>query len=231
MLALIYAGGLGKRLRPLTDAIPKPMIRVGGKPILQWQLEHLRRHDVRRILLLVGYKAEAIEKYFGDGSAFGVEIKYSREEEPLGTAGSLAKALELVNTEKFLLLNGDIITNIDVRKLLEALDNEPKAGASIAAVELPSPFGVLQIDESGLVRGFVEKPRLKDVWINAGLYAMRKSVVEGLCPRRGDVERTLLPALAEEGRLVAVRYPGALWKSIDSFKDLEEAEELVSLLR
>jgi len=227
ILALILAGGLGKRLRPLTDRLPKPMLTINGRPILEWQVEILKRQGVRRFVFLVGYKAEAIEEYFGDGSSLGIEIRYSRESEPLGTGGALRNAARVIDREVFLMLNGDVITNLDIKPLLSKLESNEDIEAVIAAVELPSPYGILEIDENGMIRRFVEKPTIENTWINAGIYAMRRSIVEK-CPEKGDIEKTVFPQLAVQGRLAAVKYTGVVWKSIDSHKDIEEATEAIS---
>ncbi len=223
-LAVILAGGLGKRLRPITERIPKPMIEVAGKPILQWQVEFLSQNGINKFIFLVGYKAEVIERYFNDGSEMGVEILYSREKEPLGTAGALKNAEHLIKEEKFLMLNGDIITNLNPSPLLQAVEDNAFMVA-IASVPLPSPYGILEIEDD-IVIGFKEKPQIPGIWINAGIYAMRKEIIE-MCPTKGDIEKTVFPILAEQKRIRVVKYEDVVWKSIDSHKDIDEATKLI----
>jgi mannose-1-phosphate guanylyltransferase len=222
--ALILAGGLGRRLRPLTYRIPKPMIKVGGKPIIFWQLELLKKHGVRNVVVLAGYKAGAIIDAIGDGSSIGMNVLYSVEEEPLGTAGAVRKAFGLINTDTFYVLNGDVITNIDLTLLREKLD---KTGllVAMAAVPLTSPYGILVIDEDHIV-DFKEKPVFEDIWINAGIYIMRREI-ENYLPRKGNLEDQVFPELARDRKLAVQKYPGAFWRSIDSHKDVEEVDKIL----
>ena len=226
--AVILAGGYGKRLRPLTSKTPKPLLKVGPKPILIWQIELMRHYGVGKFVLCVGYKKEKVKEAVGDGSSLGVQVSYAEEEEPLGTGGAIRNAGDFIRDEEyFFVLNGDILTNIDPRPLAKRVIEEGFP-AAIALVRLPSPYGVVKVDEGWLVREFVEKPTLP-YWINAGIYCFRPSILE-LLPDKGDVERTTLPLLAEQGRLVAVAYEDVYWRSIDTHKDLEEAQKEVGRL-
>ncbi len=231
MKAAILAGGYGKRLRPLTIDRPKPLIEVAGKPILQWQVEWLRRHGVSTVVFLVGYLKEKIIEYFGSGSKFGIKISYVVEDEPLGTAGALKNAEHILGegSEIFLVLNGDILTNIDPTPLIERLKQQEDKLVAIATVPLRSPYGILRIGENDLIEEFIEKPLLKDYWINAGIYAMRPQVFNYI-PEKGDIEKTAFPRLAEEHKILAVRYSDVFWKSIDTHKDIEEASKELKAL-
>ncbi|MGC9210210.1 MAG: nucleotidyltransferase family protein [Acidilobus sp.] len=223
-LALILAGGYGKRLRPLTDDRPKPLVEVAGKPIIVWQIEWLRKHGVNDIIVLAGYKKEKIIEALGSGSRYGVSVTYVVEDEPLGTGGAVRNArLALSVKEPFLVLNGDIITNIDPSLLLKALESSDAVGA-IALVQLRSPYGIVEVGEGGRVSSFKEKPILEGYWINAGVYAFRPEVGEYL-PEKGDLESYTFPLLAKEQRLLAVTFDlnRYYWRSIDTYKDLEEA--------
>jgi len=229
-LVAILAGGYGKRLRPLTETKPKPLLEVAGKPIIVHQIEWLHHYGFDEFLVLVGWLKERIIEELGSGSRYGVTIIYSVEDEPLGTAGALKNAEGVLSKrEKFLVVNGDIITNIDPRPLFRVIEEGPMA--VMATIQLKSPYGILDIDKNGLIRGFKEKPIIPDYWINAGVYGMKPDVLE-LVPERGDLERTTFPALAEQGKLAAVKYSlnKFYWRSIDSHKDLEEAtKELTQL--
>jgi glucose-1-phosphate thymidylyltransferase len=222
-LAAILAGGYGKRLRPLTIERPKPLLEVAGKPILIHMIEWLKYYGINEIVLLVGYLKEKIIESLGSGSKYGVTIVYSVEDEPLGTGGALKNAAGILGkSEKFLVINGDIITNLDPRPLLDALDKGYYA--SIASVQLRSPYGILELGENDVVLSFREKPLLKDYWINAGVYGATPKMLEYL-PDRGDLEKTTLPRLASKKKIIAIKYDLArtYWRSIDSIKDLEEA--------
>ena len=229
MKAVILAGGYGKRLRPLTIDKPKPLVEIAGKPILLWQIEWLKKYNIDEIVLLVGYLRDKIIEYIGSGRKFDVKVTYVVEDEPLGTGGALKNAEPVLrNEEKFLVLNGDIITNLDPLKLLANVNEN--IVVSIAAVPLRSPYGILSIDEKGYIIRFEEKPIIENYWINAGVYAMTPKIFEYL-PDKGDIERTTFPKLASEKRLIAIKYTGVLWRSIDTYKDVEEAGKELSMLK
>ena len=223
--AVILAGGLGLRLWPLTLWTPKPLIEVYGKPILVWQIEWLRRHGVENFVLCVGHLWEKIMGRLKDGGELGVSIRYSIEEKPLGTGGAIKRALNLFDDEIFYVVNGDIITFLNPVKLVEALVKHENAVLSMALVPMRCPYGVVELD-GDIVKGFKEKPVIEEVLINGGVYAMRREIACYL-PDEGDIEKTAFPRLAEEGKIVGVRYVGVVWRSIDTHKDLREAEEIL----
>lgn len=217
MKAVILAGGFGKRLKPLTDERPKPMIEVCGIPIIEWQVRWLRKAGIQDFVLCVGYMREHIFDHIGNGNKFAARVEYSVEEEPLGTGGALLNARDLLaGQDSFLMLNGDVLTELDPNKLQVARKH------TIALVPLRSPFGIVELDSNSRVKGFIEKPEIPDRWINAGLYHFTDEVFEYL-PKNGNIEMTALPELAKEGKLHAVKYPKVFWRSIDSHKDIEEA--------
>ncbi len=226
MKALILAGGLGERLRPYTEKIPKPLLEVAGKPILFWQIEWLKKHNVDHIVLAVGYLGEKIEETIGDGSQFSVKVDYSYEKEKLGTGGAIKNARSfLEDAKKFFVINGDIITNINLTKLSDKVENSVIGG--IAVVPLPSPYGIIKFDETtGVIKSFVEKPKLPDYWINAGIYILKREILDML-PDKGDIEKTTFPKLAEEKKLIAVPFNEVYWKSVDTHKDIKEAAKIL----
>lgn len=218
MKAVILAGGFGKRLRPLTDEMPKPMIEVLNLPIIEWQMKWLASNGIREFIICVGYLKEHIINHIGSGSRLGVKVGYAVEEEPLGTGGALKNAEGLLSGQKeFFMVNGDILTNLDPKVLRDSGSSH-----SLALVPLRSPYGVVEVDKSATVLGFVEKPRIKDKWINAGVYHFESEIFTYL-PDSGNIEVTALPALAKEGKLKSVLYEDVFWRSIDSHKDIEEA--------
>ena len=223
MKAVILAGGFGKRLRPYTEKVPKVMIEVAGRPILLWQIEWLKAHGIRELVLCVGYLRHVIMEAVRDGSELGVKIQYAIEEEPLGTGGGLKNARNLLEGEElFLVLNGDVITDLDPLRLADKV-REGYLGA-IALVQLPSPYGIVLTDEDGRITEFVEKPLLPDYWINAGVYCLRPEALDYM-PDKGDLERTGFPEMAREGRLAGVKYTGVYWRAIDTYKDVEQASK------
>jgi len=225
--AIILAGGLGKRLRPLTDERPKPMIEVSNIPIIEWQIKWLKKHKIDQIVICVGYLKEQIIDYIASGSKFGVKVGYAVEEEPLGTGGALKNAESLLDggkEEGFFMINGDILTNLDSLKLKIS-----DTSAALALVQLRISYGVVEINHDFKVLGFVEKPLIDDQWINAGVYYFTKKVFSYL-PDNGNIELTALPTMAKESMLKAVKYENTFWRSIDSHKDIEEAAKEVKSL-
>ncbi|QOR94768.1 nucleotidyltransferase family protein [Thermosphaera chiliense] len=224
MLAAILAGGYGKRLRPFTNDVPKPMVQVGDKTLIEWQIEWLRRHGFNELVLLVGYKKEKMIEHVGSGSKYGVRVTYVIEDEPLGTGGAVKNAEHILSkTDVFLVVNGDILTDLDPKLLIEKLESANGLLGVIASIPLPSPYGVLEIN-GDMVTGFVEKPLLKDYWINAGVYALKPEALKYF-PEKGDLEKTAFPAMARDGVLGTVKYTDVFWKAIDTFKELEEASK------
>ncbi|MGC9153702.1 MAG: nucleotidyltransferase family protein [Vulcanisaeta sp.] len=221
--ALILAGGFGKRLQPLTLDRPKPLIEIGGKPILQWQIEWLSRQGIKDIVLAVGYLRTKVFEVMGDGSKFGVRLFYSVEEEPLGTGGAIKNAMKFLEDEVFIVLNGDIITNLSIKPLIEQLSSD--IISTIALVPMRSPYGIVHVDHNGFITEFREKPLL-DYLINAGVYAFTKDIFRYL-PDKGDIEVTAFPKLASEKRIRGVIYRDVYWKSVDTVKDVEEVERVI----
>jgi len=219
MKAVILAGGYGKRLRPLTDEKPKPLLAVADKPIIEWQIQWLVKQGIKQFIIATGYKKEAMVEWASQNSdRLGVEILLSVEREPMGTGGAIKRLREFLQ-ENFLVMNGDIVTNLDVSPL--------KGGeaATIALVLLKSPFGVVRTNNNKVVE-FVEKPILEDYWINAGVYVFTPRIFDYL-PEKGDLEKETFPKLAKDGLLLGVKFPKVYWRSIDSTKDLEEASQEV----
>jgi len=221
MYALIIAGGEGERLRPLTSDRPKPMIEVAGTPILEYQIRWLAREGVSDAVLLCGYKAEVIQRHFGDGSRFGLRTHYSLEEVPLGRGGALKLGAQLLppDEDAVIALNGDILTDQPLAPML-GYHRRKHAAATVMLTRLRSPYGVTRIDRTGRITAFDEKPLLRE-WIIAGLYVVSREFLRRL-PDRGDHETTTFPQLVAEGRLFGYR-SDAYWRTVDTVKDLTEA--------
>ena len=224
MKSVILAGGFGKRLKPLTDNRPKPMIEILDKPILEWQIKHLAKNNIKEIIICVGYLKEQIIDFIASGNKFDVHVAYTVEDEPLGTGGALKNTYSLLKDEKngFFMINGDILTNINFLDLANE-NNHSK----LALVPLKSPYGIVEFDENLNVTGFEEKPNIDGKWINAGIYFFNQEVFDYL-PERGNIETTALPAMAKEQKLKAKNFENSFWKSIDSHKDIEESSKELS---
>lgn len=203
MKAIIMAGGEGSRLRPLTCDCPKPMMRLMDKPVMQYALELLRAHGVTQIAATLGYLPDAIEDYFGDGSDFGVSIRYYVEKTPLGTAGGVRQAADFLD-ETFIVLSGDGVTDLDITAALEY----HKTGRALATLVLrreenPCEYGVVSCDDDGRIRAFYEKPARCDMisdTINTGIYILEPEILP-LIPadRPFDFGHELFPQLVREG--------------------------------
>ncbi|MDW8076960.1 MAG: nucleotidyltransferase family protein [Nitrososphaerota archaeon] len=225
----MLAGGYGKRLRPLTESVPKPLLNILGKPILCWQFEWLKIHGITEIIMCVGHLKEKIMEEIGSGQKFGVKVGYVVEDEPLGTGGALNNTMHLLNKEEaFIVINGDVLTNLNPVELVNALRDD--VIGAIAVIPLPSPYGIVNFNGTTFkINEFREKPRIYDYWINAGIYAFTPKVFNYL-PQQGDLEKTTFPELASRGLLKAVPFNECEWMSIDTHKDLEEAAKLVKNL-
>jgi NDP-sugar pyrophosphorylase family protein len=222
--AVILAGGFGKRLRPMTFEKPKPMLEVAGLSVIERQIRWLKGNGIDELVICVGYLKEKIMEYVGDGSKFGVSVEYSVEESPLGTGGAIKKAESLLDDEQaFYVVNGDILTTIDPRML-------NRNTHAVSAVPMKSPFGIITFDSSDNVTGFLQKPVMNDVWINAGVYHFTNEVLQYM-PQVGNFEESVLPMLAKQGKLKVVKFgnPDYYWRSIDSHWDLEEASKELTI--
>lgn len=213
MQAIILAGGRGKRLRPITDYVPKPLVSLNNIPIIEWQIEYLKKFGVKEITICTGYKTEMIQNFLAVKNNLGVKIKFSIEKTPLGTGGAIKQAGLSIKDESFFVLNGDTITNIDLGKLV-------KKQNSIASIELKTKFGVLEIEGDKVIQ-FKEKKEIPNVWMNAGIYHLQKEILQDL-PKKGDIEKTVFPDYAKNGKLSTIKFQNVMWYSIDSFKDIEE---------
>ncbi|MGY5147671.1 MAG: nucleotidyltransferase family protein [Candidatus Nitrosopumilus sp. bin_7KS] len=212
MKAIILAGGRGKRLRPITDYVPKPLVPIKNTPIIEWQLKYLKKFGVSEVIICTGYKQEMIEDYLKIKN-LGIKIKFSIEKTPLGTGGAIKKAGKLIKDKSFFVINGDTITNIDLKKL-------SKKQNSIASIELKTKFGVLEINNDKITK-FKEKKEISDVWMNAGIYHLERNILKDL-PDKGDIEKTVFPDYAKKGKLNIEKFKNVKWYSVDSFKDMEE---------
>ena len=209
--AVILAGGFGKRLKPVTDFVPKPLVPIKNIPIIEWQIRYLKRFGIKEIIICTGYKKKMIESYLGKIKT-DIKIHFSDEDTPLGTGGAIKKAGKLIKEDSFFVINGDIITNIDLRKLQERKN-------SIASIELRTNYGVLETNSDKITK-FKEKKEINDLWMNAGIYFLERKILKEL-PKKGDIEKTLFAEYAKKEKLYTMKFKKVKWFSIDSFKDIE----------
>ncbi len=220
--AVVMAGGFGTRLRPLTDNIPKPMLPLGGKPLLERTVARLRDCGIHNVNFTTHYLPEQIQEHFGDGSQFGVQINYVPEEQPLGTAGSLN--LLVADERPLVVINGDILTSVDFSALVD-FHNEHDADMTVGVrqFELMVPYGVIECDGSRVI-GLKEKPKLEFL-VNAGIYLVGPDAKNRI-PHGERFDMTdLIDKLIAEGRKV-VSFPVIeYWLDIGQHEDFEQAQQ------
>lgn len=218
---VLMAGGLGSRLRPLTETVPKPMLRIGDKPILETLIESFRGVGFRRFFISVNYLGETIEQYFGDGARLDVEIRYLREEQSLGTAGALA-LLPDAPTEPLFVMNGDILSRVDLEAMLRFhVEQGVPATLGVRQYDFTVPFGVARIEGHRLA-GLDEKP-VQKFFINAGIYVLEPDTVARVPAGQRFDMTTLLDGLVADRRLPAVFPIREYWIDVGRFEDLQRA--------
>lgn len=224
LFTVVMAGGEGNRLRPLTDDLPKPMLPLGDKPLMEITIQRLKDAGIRHVNVSTHYKSEKIGEHFNDGRDIGVKITYLTEDRPLGTAG----ALGLLNPpdETTLVINGDILTQIDFRAML-AYHREQSADITVAIrrFALQIPYGVVECDQSRIVQ-LTEKPAL-EVFINAGIYLLEPSVYRSIPKNRRFEMTELIQSLVDAGQVVAGFPIHEQWLDIGEKEDYMKARELV----
>ena len=227
MKAVVMAGGEGTRLRPLTSNQPKPMVPIVGKPCMEHIIDLLRRHDMTEVVVTVAFMPQAIRSYFGDGESLGIDIDYSVEEQPLGTAGSVRLARERLD-ETFIVISGDALCDVDLTELVEA--HKAKGAAvtiGLKSVDNPLEFGIVVTDEDGRVERFLEKPSWGQVFsdtINTGIYVLEPEVLRHI-PADGpyDFSKELFPLLLEMGRPIYGHVLGGYWQDIGNLDQFRQA--------
>jgi dTDP-glucose pyrophosphorylase/CBS domain-containing protein len=220
--AVIMAGGFGTRLHPLTENLPKPMLPVGDRPLIELIIGQLRRTGIQRVNIATHYLPDKIKDYFGDGREFGIELSYVTEESPLGTAG----ALSLMETPEnpLLIINGDILTRVNFKSMLD-FHQESKAALTVAVrrYDMNVPYGVIESD-GAFVQGLVEKPLLSFL-VNAGIYLLEPSVHRYIPNGQRSNMTDLIQLLIKEGHRVASFPIIEYWLDIGSDVDYARAQE------
>lgn len=231
MKAMLLAAGEGRRLRPLTCHLPKPMIRVGGRPILEYNVQFLAQHGIHELVINLHHCPEVVTNYFEGGERWGASITYSYEPELLSTAGAVRKVAHLFS-ETFLVVYGDNLTTCDLGRL--CADHRSKGGMGTMALhhrEDVTASGIVGLDEADRITRFLEKPRPSEVfshWVNAGLLVLEPEVLDHIpSDRPSDFGRDVLPALLEcDQTLYGYRMSEPLWW-IDTPADYERLQTLV----
>jgi mannose-1-phosphate guanylyltransferase/phosphomannomutase len=236
--AVVMAGGEGTRLRPLTSNQPKPMVPIVGKPCMEHILELLKQHGFEDVIVTVAFLPQAIRSYFGGGETLGVDISYSVEESPLGTAGSVRLAAGRLD-DTFLVISGDALCDVDLTRLME-FHREKQSSVTIGlkSVDNPLEFGIVVTDDEGRIERFLEKPSWGQVFsdtINTGIYVLEPEVLRHIPKDRPyDFSKELFPLLLEMGRPMYGYVMDGYWQDIGNLDQFRQAnfdvlEERVSL--
>ena len=230
MRAVILAGGKGTRLKPYTTVFPKPLMPIGDKPILEIVVQQLKSHGFDEIIMAVGHLAELIMAFFNEGSKYGVKIKYTREDQPLGTAGPLALMKEELS-ETFLMMNGDVLTTLDYSDLV----NYHKINGAIATIALRKrdvkiDFGVVELDDSNSIVGYSEKPKI-DYLVSMGVYIFEPRVLEYVRPNEYlDFPDLIKELISNEETVKGYVYDG-YWLDIGRPSDYERANREIDKMQ
>jgi len=224
MKAVILAGGKGTRLKPYTTVFPKPLMPIGDKPILEIIIRQLRTQGLKDIIIAVSHLGELITAFFGDGCKFGVNIEYSKEDQPLGTAGGLGLIKGALN-ETFLMINGDTLTTL---KFAELIKYHKKKG-SIATIALKKrevyiDFGIVELDSTGSIKGYTEKPTIEHL-VSMGVYVFEPKALEYIKLGEKMDFPDLIKILISSGEIVKGFVFDGYWLDIGRPEDYEKANE------
>lgn len=221
--AVIMAGGRGERLRPLTDSIPKPLLKVGNKPIIEHNIDRLRLYGIDDFWITLRYLGEKIEKYLGNGNDKGIDIKYLYENMPLGTIGAVSQIKSFKN-DYVLLINSDLLTNIDYEKFFLDFLNQ-KADMSVATIPyiVEIPYAVIEVDDRN-INNFKEKPTYT-YYSNGGIYLLKKDVLEHIPIQKSYNTTDLMEKLIQLGKKVISFTIDGYWLDIGKHEDYEKAQK------
>src|SRR3989338_6031653 len=230
MKAVIMAGGFGTRLRPLTNNLPKPMVPMANRPIIEHTIDLLKKHSITDLTALLYFQPEVIQDRLKDGSRLGVRIGYITATEDLGTAGSVANAMRTFPEDSgtTLIVSGDVITDIDITEALDFHRNSKSiATIVLTRVENPLSFGIVITDEKGRITRFLEKPSWGEVFsdtINTGIYILEREVLEFIPGEMEfDFSKDLFPLLLEKKKPIYGFVAGGYWKDVGSLEEYRQA--------
>jgi mannose-1-phosphate guanylyltransferase/phosphomannomutase len=228
MKAIVLCGGKGTRLRPYTYSIPKPMLPLGTKPILEFVINNLSAHGFKEIYLTVGYLKENIMDYFGDGSRFGVKIKYFIEEKEMNTAGSIVPCKKYID-DTFIVVMGDHLTSVNPQKLMQF--HKKKGAMTTIALKrtgVPLEYGVAHIDRNGRIEKFEEKPIVQNL-VNSGMYCFESEVFSYI--KDGyDFAQDVFPKLLQDKKKVYGYIFDEYWIDIGRVPDYEQLNQIISIV-
>ena len=225
MRVLILAGGFGTRLSEETDLIPKPLVKIGGKPILWHIMKSYSAFGYNEFVILIGYKGNMIEDYFlNQSDSFNWNITFLDTGLNTDTGGRIKRAEKIINNKPFLLTYGDGLANIDLNKLISFHESHDGL-ATMTSVQLASRFGILEIGDKERVTQFKEKPKENEAWINGGYFICEPGILNYIKNDSTTFEKDPLATLTEDGKLFTYRHKG-FWKCMDTLRDKRELDEL-----
>ncbi len=219
MKAVILAGGKGTRLRPFTYSVPKPLLPVQQRPIMEHVILHLKRHEVKDFIVTVGHLGYQIKNYFGDGDELGIDIKYLEEDKPQGTAGCLVP-LKKELKDTFLVMAGDNLTNLDFQKFVQFhRDKQALASIVLTKIEVPIEYGIVETEQH-IIKGFKEKPTYK-FDMSTMIYALEPQVFDYIKPG-DDFAKDIFPQLLEDDKRVCGYKFDGFWSDVGRHEDLRK---------
>jgi len=224
MKVLILAGGLGTRLSEETDLIPKPLVKIGGKPILWHIMKSYSAFGYNEFVILLGYKGHMIKEYFANNNENNWDITFLDTGQKTDTGGRIKRAAQHIDNQTFMLTYGDGLADIN---LIQLLSFHQKHGglATMTSVQLASRFGILEIGDEERVTQFKEKPKENEAWINGGFFICEPSMLNYIDNDETTFEKNPLATLANDGELFTYRHRG-FWKCMDTLRDKRELDEL-----
>jgi mannose-1-phosphate guanylyltransferase/phosphomannomutase len=231
MKAVIMAGGFGTRLKPLTINRPKPMVPVANRPIMEHIVNLVRRHGITDLISILYFQPEQIIDHFGDGSDFGVRMRYITADADYGTAGAVRNATDLIAGDRILVISGDVLTDFDLRALIREHESRgAEATIALTSVENPLAFGIVIVDrETGRIERFLEKPTWGEVFsdtINTGIYLLESSVLERVPPETNvDFSKDLFPQMLREGAPLHGHIAAGYWRDIGNLNEYRRAHD------
>ncbi|KRV47947.1 mannose-1-phosphate guanyltransferase [Wenjunlia vitaminophila] len=229
MKAVVMAGGEGTRLRPMTSSMPKPLLPVANRPIMEHVLRLLKRHGLTETVVTVQFLASLVRNYFGDGEELGMDLTYANEEKPLGTAGSVKNAEAALKDEPFLVISGDALTDFDLTELIE-FHREKGAMVTVCLTRVPNPleFGITIVDDEGRVERFLEKPTWGQVFsdtVNTGIYVMEPEVFQYVAADESvDWSGDVFPKLMKDGKPIYGFVAEGYWEDVGTHESYVKAQ-------
>ncbi|MCX6074306.1 MAG: sugar phosphate nucleotidyltransferase [Campylobacterales bacterium] len=230
MKAVVMAGGFGTRIQPLTNSIPKPMLPIMNRPMMEHTIVSLRDLGIKEFIILLYFKPDVIKEYFKDGSDWGISITYIVPDDDYGTAGAVKKAQEVIGDENFIIISGDLVTDFDFQKIFDYhASKHSKLTITLTSVENPLEFGVVIANEEGEIEKFLEKPSWGEVFsdtINTGIYIIEPEILDYIPKNENfDFAKDLFPLLMRQGIKLMAGYASGYWRDVgnpESYRDVYE---------